>query len=260
MMVGVYDLKGKKVSAIELPKVFDTEVRGDLIKRAVISLQSHRLQAYGPNWFSGKDTSAFSFGTGRGLSKIPRVTGGGPARGRGSIVPQAVGGRRAHPPVTERVLSKKINKKERILATASAIAATASKELVESRGHRIGEVPELALVVEDGLEELKKSKEVVETLSLLGLNEDLSRAKVKSTRSGKGKKRGRKYKRRKTALIVVSNDKSLKKAAENIPGIDVALSEDLNPEHLAPGAEPARLTVYTTSALKDLEIRFEEVS
>jgi large subunit ribosomal protein L4e len=250
MMVSVYGLDGKKASEVELPEVFRTEVRDDLIKRAVISLQSHRLQPYGPNWFSGKDTSAFSFGTGRGMSKIPRVTGGGPVRGRGSIVPQAV---------PERNLVKKINKKEQILSTASAIAATAKKDLVESRGHNISGVYEFPIVVVDDFERLSKTKDVNGLFSSLGLDSDLSRAKIKSIRSGKGTKRGRKYKKRKSVLVVVSKDENIRKAAENLSGVDVTTARNLNAEHLAPGANPARLTVYTESALKDLENRFKGV-
>jgi len=259
-MVGVYDIEGKKVSTVELPKVFSTEVRRDLIKRAVIALQSHRLQAYGPSWFAGKDTSAFSYGPGRGLARIPRVTGGGPVRGRGSIVPQAVGGRRAHPPVPERVLRKKINRKERLAATASAIAATAQRPFVEQRGHRIEDVKELPVVVSDELEGLERTAEVEEALKSLGLAKDLLRGRVKRIRSGKGKRRGRRYKRRKSALLVVSSGAEVLRSGKNLPGVDVVSARDLNAEHLAPGAEPARLTVYTVSALKELEKRFGEAS
>ncbi|GBE56217.1 MAG TPA: 50S ribosomal protein L4 [Euryarchaeota archaeon] len=257
-MVGVYGLDGEKVSDAALPSVFETGVRRDLIKRAVISLQTHRLQAYGPSWMAGKDTSAFSYGPGRGLARLPRVTGGGPARGRGAIVPYAVGGRRAHPPVPERVLSKKLNKKERLLATASAVAATADKEIVESRGHRVDGVSEFPVVVVDGFESLNKTKDVSLALAKLGCSSDLERAKSKSIRSGKGTKRGRKYKRKKSVLIVVSSDASLSKAAGNISGVDVTSVKNLNAAHLAPGANPARLTVYTESALKELEMRFSE--
>jgi len=257
-MVGVYGLDGEKVSDAALPSVFETEVRRDLIKRAVISLQSHRLQAYGPSWLSGKDTSAFSFGPGSGQARLPRITGGGPARGRGAIVPYAVGGRRAHPPVPERVLSKKFNKKERALATASAVAATADKEIVQSRGHRIDGVAEFPVVVVDAFEGLSKTKDVSLALAKIGLSSDLERARLKSIRSGKGTKRGRKYKRKKSVLIVAASDASLSKAAGNISGVDVTSVKDLNAEHLAPGSNPARLTVYTESALKELEKRFSE--
>lgn len=258
-MAGVYDLEGKKVSTIELPNVFSADVRPDLIKRAVVAIQSHRLQPYGPNWLSGKNTSAFSMGPGHGISRVSRVKGGGPAGGRGAVVPQAVGGRRAHPPVPERNLQKKINKRERVLATASAIASTAKKELVMARGHVVKDVSELPIVVSDEIEGLKKTKEVIEVFSKLGLNGDMIRARDKVVRSGKGTMRGKKYKRKKSVLLVVSKDGGIRKAAENIAGVDVSTARELNPEHLAPGANPARLTVYTLSALKDLKERFKEV-
>ncbi len=254
-MVSVLDIKGNKISEMKLPSVFQTRVRRDLIKRAVVALQSHRLQPYGPNWLSGKNTSAISFGPGHALARIPRVSSGS-LRGRGSIVPYAVGGRRAHPPVPERVLSKKINSKEKTLATASAIAATADVDLVKSRGHFVKEKIELPLIVADDLEKLKTAKEVTETLVNLGLEGDISRARVKTTRPGKGTKRGRRYKRKKSVLLVVSNKEDLKKAARNISGVDVSTAGELNAEQLAPGAEPARLTVYTVKALKDLDERF----
>jgi large subunit ribosomal protein L4e len=259
-MVGLYNLKGEKVSSMDLPEVFKTEVRGDLIKRAVIAAQSHRLQAYGPNWFSGKNTSAFSYGPGRGLSRIPRVRGGGPASGRGSIVPHAVGGRKAHPPLPERNIQKKINKKERKLAITSAIAATGLKEHVESRGHKLKNITELPIIVVDEFEGLKRTSDVKEALSNLGLDDDLNRTKERKIRSGKGTKRGRKYKRGKSVLLVVSNGESIKKGALNIAGVSVTTAKDLNAEDLAPGANAARLTVYTSSAIRDLEKRFKERS
>jgi large subunit ribosomal protein L4e len=116
---------------------------------------------------------------------------------------------------------------------------------------------ELPIVVLDDLEGLKKTRDVKEFLSKLGLGGDLSRALKKSIRSGKGTKRGRKYRSKKSVLIVVSEDNIIKKAAENLGGVDVSRARDLNSEHLAPGAKPARLTVYTQSALKEINIRFK---
>ncbi len=255
-MVDVNDLTGKKISTAELPRVFNTEARPDLIRRAVVSMQSHRLQPFGPSWLAGKDTSAFSYGPGRGMARIPRIIGGGPQSGRGAIVPYTVGGRRAHPPVPERVLSKKINKKENNLATASAIACTAIKEFVEARGHIIDKVSDLPLVISDDLEKIEKTKDVMAALVNLGLGSELSRSSAKTVRAGKGTKRGRRYKRKRGVLLVTSKSSPIMKAANNIPGVDVATAHELNVEHLAPGAHPARLTVYTVSALKELDNRF----
>jgi len=67
-------------------------------------------------------------------------------------VPQAVGGRKAHPPSSKRVFFEKLNRKERQKAMRSAIAATAKPDLVKARGHRFeGTLP---LILEDAFEEL----------------------------------------------------------------------------------------------------------
>ena len=45
----------------------------------------------------------------------------------GAFAPGTVGGRRAHPPKSEKIWSKKINKKENAKAIRSAISATLLK-------------------------------------------------------------------------------------------------------------------------------------
>lgn len=259
MKVNVYSLGGKKTQdTLELPKVFDVDVRPDLIKRAVLSSQTQRYQPQGRDKFAGKRTSAEGFGPGRGVSRVSRVKGSGySASGHGAFVPQAVGGRIAHPPTVEKRIVKKINAKERRLATASAIAATAVKELVEKRGHVIDKVPQIPLVTTDELEGLKTAKDVEKALSKLGISGDLERAKEKKVRPGKGTMRGRKYKKKKSALLVVGEDNGILKGAKNIPGIDIVKAEHMGVEHLAPGTHGGRLTVYTKSAIDAIAQRFK---
>lgn len=258
MKVSVYSLNGKKTGTVELPKVFEEVIRPDLIKKAVLSSQSARYQPQGRDPFAGKRTSAESWGPGRGVSRVSRVKGSGySAGGRGAFVPQAVGGRLAHPPRAEKRIIKKINAKERKKATESAIAATGIKELVEKRGHVIDKVPEIPLVVSDDLESLKTTKEVKDTFSKLGLSEDLERAKDRKVRAGKGKMRGRKYKKKKSALLVVSDNGGIPRGARNHPGIDVVKAGHLGVEQLAPGTHYGRLVVYTKSAIEDIAERFK---
>jgi len=260
MKVNVFDVKGNKTEEIDLPKVFVTVYRPDLIKRAVLAMQSHRRQAYGPDILAGKKTSAHYHGVRKGpyhmmnreIARMPRIHGGPPGLDfTVRQVPQAVKGREAHPPEVEKVFWKKINDKERILAVKSAIAATALKDLVIKRGHLINDVI-VPIVFEDSLEELKKSKEVKELLEKIGLEEELNRAKNKKVRAGKGKNRGRKYKKKKSVLFVVSENKGILKAARNLSGVDVCLVKYINAELLAPGTHAGRLTVYTKSAIKKL--------
>ncbi|MCS7134167.1 MAG: 50S ribosomal protein L4, partial [Candidatus Caldarchaeum sp.] len=76
-------------------------------------------------------------------------------------------------------------------------------------------------------------------------------------RAGKGKMRGRRYKRRKGPIIVVGDDRGIGKSAGNIPGVEVVKAKDLSVLHLAPGGKPGRLALFTQSALKMLEERLK---
>jgi len=257
MRVNVFSLNGKPRKKIELPKIFQEEIREDLIRRAVVAAQSNRFQPQGRDKLAGKRTSAESWGVGRGVARLPRVKGSRyHAAGRGAFVPMAVGGRIAFPPTPEKKIAKKINLKEKRKAIISAISATAIKELVEARGHRVENVPQIPLIIEDKFQGLSSTKDVLDVFSKLGLLDDLERAKVKKIRAGKGKMRGRRYKRRKSVLIVIGEDKGIKKAARNLPGVDVVRAKDLGAEDLAPGGHAGRLTVYTPSAIEQLEERF----
>jgi large subunit ribosomal protein L4e len=246
----VFNLEGKAVGKIDLPPIFATPLRPDVIKRAVIALQSSRIQPQGRDPMAGKRTTAESRGTGSGAARIPRRK---TASGRAAFAPGTVGGRQAHPPLSEKKIRKKISKKEKRLALFSAIAATASKELVARRGHNIEDVPQIPLIVTSELEELKKAKEVEETLIRLGVLSELFRVKnSRNVRAGKGKSRGRKMKQVLGPLIVVAENKGIAEAARNIPGVDVAVVSSLNAEMFAPGMRPGRLTVWTNSAIEKL--------
>ena len=257
MKVNVYNLDGKIKKKITLPQIFECEIRPDLIKRAVLSSQSRRYQPHGTNWLAGKNTSAYSYGPGRGVSRVPRIKGSRHrAGGAGAIVPQAVGGRAAHPPKVEKKIVKFINTKEKKKAISSAIAATAVKDLVARRGHVVDSVKDIPLIITDDLEKVKTAKETREIFTKLGIWDDILRAKEKKIRAGKGKRRGRKYKKKKSAVIVISKDEGIRKGAGNHPGIDIVQAKNLSAEDLAPGTHYGRLTVYTESALKVLEERF----
>ena len=246
----VFNLEGKSTRKIELPPVFATPLRPDVIKRAVLAIQSSRFQPQGRDPMAGKRTSAESRGTGFAMARIPRLKG---QSGRAAFAPGTVGGRQTHPPVSEKRIVKRIPKKEKRLALLSAIAATASKEVVAARGHSVVDVLEIPLVVTNDLEALKKTREVEETLIRLGVLSDIYRVEgSRKVRAGKGKSRGRKMKQSVGPLIVVAEDKGIMEAARNIPGVNVARVSSLNAEMLAPGTHPGRLTIWTDSALERL--------
>jgi large subunit ribosomal protein L4e len=254
-LIGVKSLDGKILREINIPNVFKTIVRPDVIKRAVLAVQSTRIQPKGRDPMAGKRTTAESFGVGRGIARIPRVKGRGTARaGQGAFAPGTIGGRVAHPPLSNKNIVKRINAKERRLAVRSAIAATAHKELVQQRGHTVQKIKQMPLVVDDKIEKLKTAKKLVETLKAIGLDDELNRIESgNKTRAGKGKLRGRRTKHIKGPLIVVNDDKEIRKAASNIPGLDVSHVTKLNAELLAPGAHLGRITVWGETAFKRLE-------
>ncbi|RQD92570.1 50S ribosomal protein L4, partial [Methanosalsum natronophilum] len=146
----------------------------------------------------------------------------------------------------------KINKKEKRLAFRSAIAATIDYELVSKRGHKFD--TSFPFVAADEMEELSTTKEVAEYLINSGLYSDVIRAKNgRKIRAGKGKGRGRKYRQKKSILIVTGSQVPLLKSARNLPGVDVVPVNSLNIEQLAPGTHAGRLTVWTESAISNLE-------
>ncbi len=64
--------------------------------------------------------------------------------------------------------------------------------------------------------------------------------------------RGRRYKKKKSLLIVTSKNSDVLKASRNLPGVDAVEVRNLNVELLAPGGHAGRLVVYTKSALSYL--------
>lgn len=262
MKASVFSLDGKKLRQVDLPKVFETEYRPDLIKRAVLSIQSKRIQPKGTDPLAGRDNTATYVGM-RRLPEFRRTINVGRARkprlknrrellyGRVARIPGVVGGSTAHPPKPETILAERINKKEKRLARNSAIACTASKELVVARGYKLPEGIELPVIIEEKFEGLGKAKEVVGVLKALNLFSEIERAKEKKQiRHGKGKSRGRKYKRKKSLLFVVAEPKNLVRAAKNLEGVDVICARDLNAELLAPGSMPGRLSLYSEKAIE----------
>ena len=248
METHIHDLDGEESGTAELPDVFETPYRPDLIRRAVKVAQANRKQAYGADEYAGLRTPAESFGSGRGMAHVPRENG------QGQRVPQTVGGRKAHPPKAEKDQGKKVNDKERQLAVRSAIAATADNDVVDERGHEFDTDLQLPLVVDDSFEDLVKTQEVVAMLEALNVHADIERSEEgKSVRAGRGTTRGRKYTQPKSLLFVTSEEPS--RAARNLAGADVTTAHDLDAEDLAPGTHPGRLTVWTESSLAEVADR-----
>lgn len=246
--INVYGIDGAVKDKIDLPDIFNTPYRPDIIRKSFNTLHSNKRQPYGTDPLAGAKHATASVGKGRGMSRVPRLTQGR----RAALAPGVVGGRRAHPPKAERNWKEKMNKKEKLLARKSALAATADKEIVSKRGHKFDEKITLPVVIDDEFEKIKKTKEVIELFEKVGIYNDVLRSvNGKHIRAGKGKNRGRKYRTPKSILIV-STKNNLEKSSNNLSGVDIAKPDQLNIEYLAPGGDAGRLTVFTKSALAQL--------
>jgi large subunit ribosomal protein L4e len=264
MKATILDTNGKKVKEIDMPKFFSKKVREDLIFK-VLETEKQK-QPYAPSLVAGKQHSAkgkivhrrhvWRSGYGRGASRVPRKIfsqKGSQFNWEAAEVPNARGGMRAHPPkVLGMINVKRINKKEKKIAMESALSATANAKYIEKKystlkGKKIENVP---FIVEGKIVKLK-TKDILKSLKgILGEMFDVSIQK-KSVRAGKGKARGRKYKKNAGALIVVGNEERIKTT-----GLDVVRAGELSVTDLAKG-EPGRITVYTENAIKEIGERLK---
>jgi len=246
--VNVYGINGAIKETVDLPPIFDTPYRPDIIRKSFNVLHANKRQPYGADPLAGTKHATASVGKGRGQSRVPRLTQGRTA----ALAPCVVGGRRAHPPKAEKIWKEKMNKKEKLLAKNSAIAATKEKDIVTKRGHAFDEKVTLPIIVDDEFEKIKKTKDIITTLEKIGIYDDVLRStNGKHIRAGRGKTRGRRYKTPKSLLIVSTKD-VLEKSSNNLSGVDITKPDQLNIEYLAPGGDPGRLTIFTKSALKQL--------
>mmetsp|Transcript_26341 Transcript_26341/g.23236 ORF Transcript_26341/g.23236 Transcript_26341/m.23236 type:complete len:412 (+) Transcript_26341:62-1297(+) len=246
----------KVVNKVQLPSVCSTPVRLDIVQFVHDQISKNARQAHGVASNAGMQHAAESWGTGRAVARIPRVTGSGTHRsGQGAFGNMCRKGRMFAPLKTWRRWHRKVNLKQKRHAVASALAASSMTPLVIARGHKISQVPYLPLVVDDQVEGLEKTKDVIAFLKRVGAYEDVERViNNSSTRPGQGKLRYHRIKTRKGPLFVYANENAnLIKSVRNIPGVDICNVHRLNLRQLAPGGHVGRFIIYTEAAFKALD-------
>jgi large subunit ribosomal protein L4e len=260
MKTHVLHINGEKGKEISLPSVFSSAVREDVVAKVLEAKKTK--QPYAPSLVAGKQHSAsgkikktrhvWKTMQGRGISRVPRKImsrRGSQFSWVGAEIPSAVGGRRAHPPkIISMINTKRINKKEMSLAMKSALAATADEKIITKRYERLKgkKISGFPLVVESKITSLKAKNLISSLKKILGETLFEIAIKRKKIRSGKGKLRGRKYKKNLGLLLVIGSKEKLK---TNL--IDVKNVKELNVTDLAKGGV-GRLTMYTEEAIKEL--------
>jgi large subunit ribosomal protein L4e len=249
----VRSLDGSTESTMPLPQVFQTPFRPEVIHRVYVNLLSHRFQRQGRYPAAGELVSAESRNTGLGIARLARIRGQGFSRaGQAAGVAGVRAGRAAHPPESWKIIHKKINKKERRLGLFSAIAATAQKDLIIGRGHRVEGVPDFPIVSSNNLESITKARDLLKVLVAFGLADDLSRARGPRKRGAASKGKGARHAGT-CALIVVRKGSSILKLSNSLPGVNVKSIESLSVLDLLPGSKPIRLTIFSRGSLDYLE-------
>jgi len=237
-----------------MPVALTTPLRPDLVRAVHTNMAKNKRQAYAVYAKAGYETAAESWGTGRAVARVPRVPGSGTHRtGQGAFGNMCRGGGMFCPTKTWRRWHRRVNVTEKRHAVVSALAASSLPPLVMARGHRIGEVSELPLVISDGAESVEKTKQALDLLNKLGCEEELKKVSdSKKVRSGKGKMRNRRYTMRRGPLVVYNEDNGIVRALRNIPGVETASVDALNLLTVAPGGNFGRFIIWTEGAFKKL--------
>uniref|UniRef100_A0A2K5ZIR7 Large ribosomal subunit protein uL4 C-terminal domain-containing protein n=1 Tax=Mandrillus leucophaeus TaxID=9568 RepID=A0A2K5ZIR7_MANLE len=226
-LISVYSKKGESSGKnVTLPAVSKAPIRPDIVNFVHTNLRKNNRQPYAVSEFAGHQTSAESWGTGRAVARIPRVPGGGTHRsGQGAFGNMCCGGRMFAP-------TKTWHRWHSLPA------------LVMSKGHRIEEVPELSLVVEDKVEGYKKTKEAVLLPKKLKAWNDIKKVYA-SQNHCRIQRRG--------PCIIYNEDDGIIKAFRNIPEITLLNVSKLNILKLAPGGHVGRFCIWTESAFRKLD-------
>uniref|UniRef100_A0A2K5XA12 Large ribosomal subunit protein uL4 n=1 Tax=Mandrillus leucophaeus TaxID=9568 RepID=A0A2K5XA12_MANLE len=246
-LISLYSEKGESSDKnVTLPAVFKAPIRPDIVNFVHTNLHKHNRQLYAVGELAGHQTSAESWGTDRAVAQIPRVRGGGTHHsGQSASGNMCYGGRMFH---------HRVNTTQKRYAICSTLAASALLALVISKDHRIEEVPELPLVVEDKVGGYKKIKKAVLLLKKLKAWNDIKKVYAsQQMRVGKGKMRNRHRIQRRGPCIIHHEDNGIIKAFRNIPGITLLNVSKRNILKLAPGGPVGHFCIWTESAFWKLD-------
>ena len=220
----VIGIDGQKKSQIEMPRVFETKIRHDVLGK-ISEIENAGRPSYGTNTRAGKETASagkirhrrrkWKSRCQKGISRVPRkimTRRGSSFNWIGAFSPGTRGGRRAHPSKASKIWDVNSVEKEKRLELKSAIALTASKNK--------NSAVEFPIVIENKLEEIKKTKELKNTIEkILG--------------NVKGK-------------IIIISEKGI------MPAKNMGI-ENITVKELSAGKIYGKIVLWTENAIKSLE-------
>jgi len=261
MKAKILSQNGESKKEIEMPSCFSGKIRKDICQKYFEAVKA--IQPYGSFPEAGKHHSASGLirksrrlwknSYGHGMSRVPRKILW--RRGKqfywvGAETSGTRGGRQSHPPRAIQFQKEvKLNKKEKRIAIVSALTATMLSEMIKKRYSSIKtEKINAPFVFEDSVLKLK-SKDFFKLLEkifgdLYGLA-----LQQKKQRAGKGKARGRRYKKNAGLLFVIGNKETF-----GMKGIEVKKVSELGINDIYP---LGRLTVYSEEAIKEIGAKWK---
>ena len=245
---------------LEIPKVFESNIRDDIVKKVHDAMFSKQYYTVFP--LAGKQSSKhkqshcrrkFKTLYGKGISRVPRKAmwrRGDQFYWVGVYNPGIRGGRAPHAPKGFR-RPRYINKKEKIIALKSCLAATASKDILQKNYPNLS-VSSFPLIIQSKILD-KKTKEIEKFIE----DQKINIKAEKKVRHGIGKVRGRKYKNTRKVLLVLSDKEKSK--IQKLKGLNVNITNtsQLNVKELSLNGKPGKLTIYTENAINDLKDKFK---
>jgi|TARA_B110000285_G_scaffold176979_1_gene198808 large subunit ribosomal protein L4e len=139
-VVSVYksDAPTEISNSAPMPGVFSAPIRNDLVHFVHSNLAHNRRQGHAVFFKAGAEHSAESWGTGRAVARIPRISGSGTSRsGQATFGNMCRKARMFAPLKIWRRWHRKVNVTQRRHAVAAALAASAVTPLVMARGHLV---------------------------------------------------------------------------------------------------------------------------
>ncbi|GJC93552.1 ribosomal protein L4/L1 [Colletotrichum higginsianum] len=239
-----------------LPAVFLSPIRPDIVQEVHKGMAKNKRQPYSVSEKAGHQTSAESWGTGRAVARIPRVSGGGTHRaGQAAFGNMCRSGRMFAPTKTWRKWHVKVNQGQKRYATVSAIAASG---VAPSSWPVVSNVPEVPLVVDSALFEnaaVARTAAAVSLLKTVGAADDVEKVKKsKKLRAGQAPWPPLPPAPRSFGHLRPEVDgKELVTAFRNVPGVETSPVTALNLLQLAPGGHLGRFVVWTSAAFKSLD-------
>jgi large subunit ribosomal protein L4e len=169
---GIFDLlsiDGTILKNYRIDGINSTKIDINLVKNTFHCIKKSLVKLKNVKSTAGSETSARSWGTGRGISRVPRVRGSGTTRnGQGAVCNMCRGGRVFGVNRYRKNWCLDINRKIRVLSLHISLIATIIPTVIVSRGFIISDFISFPLILEDIVRFVWHPKELVIILKRVG--------------------------------------------------------------------------------------------